>query len=727
QHRWQQTDRPEDELAPLRGRRRWFQFKIGAFMLLLLVLMGLYVSNVLFWPDKTLMITAAVTNYSSPLPPNAWAAEDVEAFQELNARNLEVVDLSNRWKSGAVGMRYLRNQLGKIASRRRSNRLVIVWLSMHGAADDSGQPCLIPPEGSPTDPSTWIKVEDVLQLFKAPNVPADARKLLVFDCARMDVNWKVGLLYNDFSERLARAVNEANVKNLAVLNASGSGQKAYFSAELGGSVFGHYLKRALEGDADQESEQGNGDSYVSVAEAYRYTRHHTRQWVLSNRHDLQEPMLLPDSDAAEFALTWSVPDDAPAPQKAPDPSASAEDLDKLWTLCHGGSETNPEVRGRFYRFAPAALRDFEQKLLWLEKASVAGKDYGTASNNVKSELNRMAKRLRPSHLPDGLAAYNLPLAKRFNRLQASNEEIAKIRKAIFSAKDRDKLGAIPYPARIQAVWEELTDAARTDADRTLIRQTLDYAELPPAEYEPGFIEHHFLRMLNEHLDPDANFWPSDDLLLQALRSRNLAEKTAVPNDYRVHYWMRGDVELGDARRRLAEDLLFIGGREQNENAATAWNEAGFMYAAADKKRKAYAAALEVRDRAWAETPYLAQWLARPAPLNQSVQHDALLNDVLLPLLDAVDLLADCVEDSFQRPGETLDSVWKSRREVKAGPETKVALLAKWLGEDPSLSFEQFVEKTGSVLSEDLVKGVFNERCTSLLDSSTDNVATLREI
>ena len=112
----------------------------------------------------------------------------------------------------------------------------------------------------------------------------------------MGSEWKFGLLYNSFAERLQSLVQELNIPNLAVLNSTRPGQVGWAAPELKGSVFGYFLWQGLGGAADVE-ESGNHDKVVSLQELRRYLQSYVRQWVTENRAAVQEPMLLPaDAD-----------------------------------------------------------------------------------------------------------------------------------------------------------------------------------------------------------------------------------------------------------------------------------------------------------------------------------------------------------------------------------------------------------------------------------------------
>ena len=59
-------------------------------------------------------------------------------------------------------------------------------------------------------------------------------------------------------------------------------------------MFGHFLAQGLNGAADVES-AGNHNKQVSLRELHGYLKAKVNQWVIQNRDDVQEPMLLPEN------------------------------------------------------------------------------------------------------------------------------------------------------------------------------------------------------------------------------------------------------------------------------------------------------------------------------------------------------------------------------------------------------------------------------------------------
>jgi len=259
--------------------------RIAAWSLLFLSLLAGFVVWLVWTPLRTPLIIATATNCESPLAPNAWAREDAERLQILDQE--EVLKCSAvAWESKELGLAQLRRQLEAAVPGGPHKDLVILYLSLPGAVDEAAEPCLIPPGASPWKSDEWLRVRDLLgRLFPqdpAGKPAARVKKLLILDANRTGSDWKLGLLYNSFAERLQSVVQELNIPNLAVLNSTSPGQVGWAAPELKGSVFGYFLWQGLNGAADVE-QSGNRDKVVSLQELRHYLQAYVGQWVTENR------------------------------------------------------------------------------------------------------------------------------------------------------------------------------------------------------------------------------------------------------------------------------------------------------------------------------------------------------------------------------------------------------------------------------------------------------------
>jgi hypothetical protein len=127
----------------------------------------------------------------SAVAPAASAAQAEEAAAP-RAGVLPVVPiryiLPRRWSP------FLRSSIWEVSRRPQRTPFlalaVIVYLSVHGAVNRSGEPCLLLPGFSPCDTDQWLRLHDLLQYLFYDDSPErlPEHKLLILDCNRMDMN-----------------------------------------------------------------------------------------------------------------------------------------------------------------------------------------------------------------------------------------------------------------------------------------------------------------------------------------------------------------------------------------------------------------------------------------------------------------------------------------------------------------------------------------------------------
>jgi len=597
--------------------------RIAAWSLLFLAMLAGFVAWLVWTPLRTPIIVAIATNCESPLPPNAWAAEDAERLQLLDQQ--EVLKCSTvAWESKELGIAQLRRQLEVAAPGGPHKDLVIVYVSLPGAVDEAAEPCLIPPGASPWNSNEWLRVRDLLgQIFPqdASGKPAArVKKLLILDAGRMGSDWKLGLLYNSFAERLQVVVQELNIPNLAVLNSTSPGQVGWAAPELKGSVFGYFLWQGLNGAADVE-QSGNRDKVVSLQELRHYLQAYVGQWVTENRAAIQEPMLLPAD--ADFPLVFrhsSEPTSVPPPGE-PDPRWQS--IAALWQKHAELARNNP------YRFQPLAWEEFQQTLLRLEELAQSGRAYEDEFNDTRKRAEALAASLANEHLGGNAAAMSLALARRYRPWPSAGEiELlpapwkrppdAPPAKAPASPSSKPA-GASPQPAAEPARPYTYLAAAATAWDHVLatpssateLQDVLKFVDRSQREFPVDVIEVHFLRMLVAYLDPET--WKNGaGMVHRALLARQAAEQAAAPADPRACYAIQPSVAQADEERRSGEDRLFVGSPGDLQQSENLFTKSAGEYAAAIRRADEIATAFQVRDRAYSVLPHLAQWtLARP--------------------------------------------------------------------------------------------------------------------
>ena len=183
---------------------------------------------------RTPILALAVTEYAAPIPPNAYAREDLDRLEQTNRANVTTQVLGERGTREAW-QRFLERELRQHPGGGPDRHAVLLYLSAHGAVDEQNRPCLLLADALPQDAGTWWPVADLLALLKqAQERPeaAERKIVLLLDAGRLGEAWALGVLYNAFAELLPETVRRAEVPRLYVLNAAATaGQTAWSAPE----------------------------------------------------------------------------------------------------------------------------------------------------------------------------------------------------------------------------------------------------------------------------------------------------------------------------------------------------------------------------------------------------------------------------------------------------------------------------------------------------------------
>ncbi|MBC8874084.1 MAG: hypothetical protein H8E44_31990, partial [Planctomycetes bacterium] len=657
---WQRRRVDEGQTAVFRHRLR-----LLALVLLAVALVAGFVYAV-FWSGKeTPIITITVTQCVPAIPPNSYAREDSERLAATNEENLKVCPDEQRGQiTGSECLDHLRKQLAEQKPGGPKRDVLIVYLSAHGVVDEENQPCLLFSDADPLDSSTWLSVSELLDCVKQQGRESDSsRTVLVLDSGRIDDDWSLGILYNAFAERLSQTIKAAAVKNLYVLNAAGPGQVAWPAPELNGTVFGYFFAEGLGGDARGD------DNKITLGELHRYLVEHVGRWTMNNRAAIQQPTLIPEvSEGSDFSIAFGGPKSSLRPAtefvaaRRAELSESQRELQRLWEQYDFVLDER-----KLHRTDPVGLADLEHKLLRARQLLLAGKDYRNELTESLGEIDYLLQHIGRTPLPQGLAAYSLPLAMRLEETPENTEQRSKGIQAWQAAggKPKPKEGEpepppLSYLASADIGWNWLAEQKSPGRDQ--LQETIEYVRgskqrpsndrLHGDDVGGGFadvLEVQFLEILERHLDwlataPEADA-PLREAVGHAINIRRQTEQAAAPADERVHYWVQSLVEEIDRQRRGAEDLLFVGSDSSLLDANKIWDELanardGGRCGAALERARVASQYLALRDRSWAESPYLAQWLLGQLRAGPSVQ----IGDDLSALADSLVRLIDRTHD-----------------------------------------------------------------------------------
>jgi hypothetical protein len=699
-----------------------FRAKIAAGVLLTI---GLFV--VLWYqlkpPKTTPFISFVISEYQYPVPPNAWAYDDVENIRELLSHEGEnrtggeplavTKERQIHWNAEkTVWLEKLRQEVHAAATSKWYQALgrgpgdgcVIIYLSGLGVVDDEGQACLLLPANSESDPifdaSRRMPIRELLdELFydrddKEERLPRDVLKLVILDASRIDEDWELGIPYNPFAASLRTLIEtETPVTNLFVLNSADAGQKAWPSPELGGTVFGHFVRRGLQGHADgyaADATVRDPDRFVTVGELFEYVRRQTTRFVAAYRADEQRPILLRAANTDETAIDRQLLEYGESLRKVASPDSEAVATARQERLAAIGAkwaeirqvgwDRYEELEANAVRYHPLAWQRFEHLLLRLERLAVAG-NAETYQSQFKVDMDRVRAlvnefesgdiKLSP---PNGLA-----LAKALGtNPYADDTEALKAAAASFAADKpadpaknpgaeqgsgtAETFATSSYQFKSQAAWNWIVNSPANAELETRIDR-LHNALLPTAsnwnmENEP--VEIHFVRMLAAHRNRRERF--DANQYHQAIARRAAAEQAAAPADPRVHYFSRTAASNGDEARRKADDALFVGRPADADVVSTAGKQATLAYERANRLAEVLADAYNLRDTALAEIPWLIRYHARRFETDKAFDKD---DKTILTLSDWRHKLITRI-DAFLKP-PPVDGLY---------PETKVETFAK---------------------------------------------------
>ena len=603
-YRWQtEVDSRAKRSSPGRGRR----WSLWGFLLVSLVSLAAWVYLLLFLPTKTPLITVASTSYEWPLPPNAWALEDVQAFEALDGKTIQWLDATPAWHHKPAALESLRSQLQEALPLAKKSGRLIVYLNLHGAVNEQNVPCLLPPRASPLVSSQWIGLDELLPIVTT-EVPASVETLLVLDCVDQLVNWHTALLDNTFVENLRRWLEAHSVPHVHVLCSVAEGQQAWSGPDLAASIFGREFRLGLAGAADRPRAGavgggGDGDGAVSLRELVDYLQTHVDAWTQEHRGASQTPQLI-TSSAREVRLGWAltprelsrqmaaVRGQAPVP-----PSVSAEEQAPLWR------QWDQLRQAGVYRLDPENWLQLERRLLWLDALSQAGAAY---SEQARKQL-----------LPE-LVARLQQAVTRHGELAGSVDQHAQAHVLWAAPPGRSVHGPLPSLA-LKELTGELSSAAASDVRRRLLEAAAAGGTEDPAEIARSlgltleansWSELNFQQLVSKY--QCAAVWPDQTLIGRVLELRQRCEQLAVLGDVRGHRWRRASIARVDDWRRQVEDQLLLGAGPARTLPLAEWDQAvGELDGDAAGLEQRIDAAWNLRDRGLSEIAYLAAWICSP--------------------------------------------------------------------------------------------------------------------
>ena len=608
-HRWQMEGATATGHidAPLRNLRRTLVF----LLFLCLGMLSAFVYLLLHAPIKTPLITIGATNYAWPIPPNSWVKEDVDGLASLHGKAIHWKDSSKAWQTKSTCLEELRTQLKESAALAKRAGAIVFYFNMHGAVNEDGEACLIPPAANCVATTQWIKVEEIVSTIVS-QLPSGVKVLLAFDCVHQRVDWNVAQLNNTFVDRLEDWASKSCPESIVVLSACSPDQQSWSGPDLHNSIFGRDLRLGLAGEADRLSTSsqpgtGNGDGEVSMKELAGYLALSVDRWTHIHRGTSQTPSITP-KNFSDFRVTWALKSWELASQTAAVRHAelavsnpSFGEMEELW-------RTMDELRAMaLYQYDPKSWAGLEHKLLWLEQLASSGAGYTELSS--KQVFPALSKRLKETLERARLSIQTNNAVAKANILEERTETV-ELPSFLPSLALQEYLGEIPL-ATASSLRSRVASAA-IDQEQT-VQSIIASLGLPPQVSH--WNELNFLGISKKY-DCLSN-WPDHATIQNLFQLRDRCEQLAVQGDVRGQRWRRPTLSLADLERRKAEDQLLIGPADSLliESSDSPW--AGLKRAlseiegGSEDAKSRIESALRLRDQGFAEIAFLANWICSP--------------------------------------------------------------------------------------------------------------------
>ena len=603
-----------------------------------------------------------------------WAAQDRAALIEGEFLGRPVADVP----ANATRDRIL-HELAALRTRR-SWEPVVVYLSVPACCTGPDSVQLLPADATPDAPRNRLALREVLELLRA--CPS-RHKLLVLDVAA-PVESMHGPADGDVASAVQAELEAVADPNRLTLLPCSPGQQALASADLGRTVFGHYLEEGLRGWADGYGPGGERDGRVSVRELAEFVRARVDRWSRQNRPTVQTPLL--HGSAEDFALRAFAGAHPQPPRALPEPEAYPDWLRTAWA-------TRERWRQEGYaRSAPRLFRELEAALLHAEQAWLGGRDTAAVQDRLGKTLAKLEERLtafRAVPLPKPLPSLALA-AEHGPKPDPAVLEALKVALAKFAAApppapgkpappipEAEAIKAKPHADLAAAVWEVVVTDPRPQPDRIRFLSEL----LITPDRQPRYLETLFLHRLAAYAEaPGPSGWPTERVRRLIDLVRQTEAFAARPASFD---WLEPSLAGVAQQRHDAEVLFFAPGYVSDSETERLLRQATDSTARLRTQAAAQQAARDLFDEALMTLPALDAGGASEATWLAAVDGACELADLLKPpaAQPSADVLAARIADGQPKAAALRSALDELRRPFS--DERVAELLARLKAPDAS--------------------------------------------
>ena len=543
------TDAPAVALPSRRARRRAIAV---ACLIGLAIGMGVWLSFLKGTRPACLVVVGSGYEHNLFLPPNVhgWngATHLLENMEEAEEPPLAI------WVRQAfgqhVGIRRIKpaplaekswpdtwDAIAKRINEGDPKEQVILFISAHGYADEHEAYLLrdVAEIKSPADfNASRVPFSEVLGSLK--NLSKEKSIVLLLDVCHVQSHWPIGMLQNDFAERLRKKYQDDIIgqENLTVICSAGPEQRSWAAEERRTSVFAEFVSKGLRGEGM------SADEPITVSGLFEYVKKNVNDWAKVNRAREQIPFLIGGGRDPDLGRVVQGKDETP---KTPtiakfNPAALRSDWEAWQSLKKNYA---PQV------YAPHYWRLYQETLLRYEQLLRAG-DPTNKADGLKKKLASLEDDIKAAKSLDkalDCLGNSFPMARvlgfRPNKDLGNKEIQAFLAQLKANPNDRQKLAALkPFTGISEPerrYWQTRVSRLYLDAqlklsdfDRAGVRTDLAEIAKDLLINAPAPAEVHLVKMLKD-VDPILDIQP--DLLKLAVQMRILAEEAALGGTDRV--------------------------------------------------------------------------------------------------------------------------------------------------------------------------------------------------
>ncbi len=647
-------------------------------------------------PPARLVLIGISSYPDRALPPNSGGREDVDVLKSQyqdESGSFEEVDVTDDALTRDALKRRLDDTFGKM-----NESTLVVYCSLHGrvwSGDGNAQSQFyVSNEVYPI--STFLKN---LEESSADHI------LLLIDAGRLKPNWRKGILANDFVAQFQQDVEKSELpKQLTVLCSAELGQVSWTldpsredqpsdADESGGkagveiqSVFGYYVAKGLEGDADGWPKGGKREKNdrVDSDEFYRYVSDKVSKWAREHRRAPQTVWRFSTQEGREPSTFDIVAVSHPKPKEPKSGEDAASDQGNQAPSSETGSEEADDAKPAVNNSgkAQAAPAELLKRLdaLWSERdkrrqdEAVIGRAPShwqslqahllLAEQQLRSalwdeaeetmqlatkligEIDQRIKDSGSNDDDDGLSTLSLALAPVGGKGRLSVEaekELNKLLDGKAPAENKDLTAFLEKngEAAERGLARHLLTRANADASRSGLARLGPLLKRIAVNRRPAELA--FLsELVNlassvESADElDNGKWPKA-LCEQTLQRSQRVEQLLAESTLVLPY-VRRELKLGLRKLVAAQRWLVKGGAESTQ--AEVWLKACERHFQAIDD---VAQAVQLRDRLLVELPGYASWFAAQAEADHA-QHNFFDDDERTDYYDGIRELGDTLRN-----------------------------------------------------------------------------------